>query len=150
MDINTELVSTFLQDPLLWNNLQVVLEHVANEDPIRLAKLNAQITSWTLIALEKRQKNKQFALSQLYMAYPNKGDPYLFFEMFYASKELYPIPNMVLSDCTANKDNFRLFVQLYRSQGDLSSWRKHYDSEGWLSKLDAWLATDEAKKFMEN
>lgn len=145
-EINQELVEKFLADKHLWNNLDHVLRNIAKKDPNKLAELNAQITSLTLSSLNDQKYKKQQALWNLYLS--DSNTPLLFFNMYYASKELYPEPYDILNDCISNQDSFLRFIEEYKNQKDLSSWKKSYDQDGWLDKLDKWLETDEGQKFL--
>ena len=148
-DTNDELIARFLSDSKLWNNLDVVLQKIAAKDPNRLAQLNAKITSITLHVLNQQKSDKIYALNNLYMSVPKKTS-LLFFEMFWATRELYPEPSDILSDCDSNIEAFKIFIKEYHKQKNLENWRSHYDNSKWLDKLDNWLLTNEGKAFLTN
>lgn len=147
-EINWKLVNQFLADPYLWNNVKELLQRIAKQNPAKIAELNCVITSFVLSSLEEIKRNKQFALGQLYMT-NMKEDRTLFFNMFYATSELYEDPSSILKDCPANQDSFKKFIKLYKNQKNLKDWRKNYDLNGWLDKLDKWLETNESQNFIE-
>ena len=146
---NEELIAQFLSDSKLWNNLDVVLQKIAAEDPNRLAQLNTKITSMALAVLNQQKSDKIYALNNLYMSVSKKTS-LLFFEMFWATRELYPEPSDILSDCDSNIEAFKIFIKEYHKQKNLENWRSYYDNSKWLDKLDNWLLTDEGKTFLTN